>query len=419
MKRFYKVTGLIFTVAQLAGSAQAAVAPTPIPLAPAAKPTRPTATPPTPAPIAAVSSVTAPVVPPPAAAPAPSTNANPPRIQFAETDFNFGKVKPTDKPQHDFIFTNIGKSVLEITDVRPGCGCTTAGTWDKKIEPGKTGKIPLQFSPANFSGPIAKGATVTCNDPAQSSIYLKFQATVWRPLEVQPQYLYFMPVEGEVTNDTKVVKILNNLDEEVKLETPHSPSPAFETELKTLRPGKEFELRVTYAGQVSNSTPQGNITINTSSTNMPTLSINTVVMPQPAVVIYPQQIQVPAGPLTPDYRYNATIRNNGHSPLKVSDPVVSAEGITVAIKEMEAGKIFSLSLGFPTNFQAEASHPIELAVKTSHPKYPVLKVPITQMARPVPVITPSVTPPVFVPAKVTPPTKSAAVSPQAVVVGGK
>src|SRR5437773_7503879 len=129
--------------------------------------------------------------PPPAAA---STAG--PKIQFDSIVYDFTKVNSGEVVKHDFVFTNLGAATLEILDVRPGCGCTTAGTWDKKVEPGKTGKIPLQFSPANFSGPIAKGATVTCNDPAQSSIYLKFQATVWRPLEVQPQYLYFMPVEG-------------------------------------------------------------------------------------------------------------------------------------------------------------------------------------------------------------------------------
>src|SRR5216117_1850335 len=75
-----------------------------------------------------------------------------PHIQFSETSFNFDKVQPTDKPQHDFVFTNTGAGVLEITDVRPHCGCTTAGTWDRQIQPGKTGKIPLAFNPSNFSG---------------------------------------------------------------------------------------------------------------------------------------------------------------------------------------------------------------------------------------------------------------------------
>src|SRR4051812_30773663 len=70
--------------------------------------------------------------PPSVAAPAGPT----PRIQFSETSFNFDKVLPTDSPKHDFVFTNTGQAVLEITAVRPGCGCTTAGAWTHQVEPG-------------------------------------------------------------------------------------------------------------------------------------------------------------------------------------------------------------------------------------------------------------------------------------------
>ncbi len=303
-----------------------------------------------------------------------------PKIQFSETTFNFGKVQTTDKPQHEFIFTNTGDAMLEITDVRPGCGCTTAGAWDRQVQPGKTGKVPLQFNPANFSGPVTKMATVACNDPTQPSLHLQFQANVWRPIEVQPQYVYFLPVEDELTNDTKVVRIVSNIEEPITLGNPFSTSAAFKTELKTVREGKEFELHVTYAGPVSNANSQATITFHTSSTNMPNLSVNVVVMPQPALVAMPQQIQLPPGPLSQDYHYPATIRNNGHTPLKLSDPSVNAEGVTVQMQEMDPGKTFNLNLSFTTNFQARAGQPLELTVKTSHPRHPIMKVPITQLA---------------------------------------
>jgi len=203
-----------------------------------------------------------------------------PHIQFSETTFDFQKVQPTEKPQHDFVFTNTGDSVLEIRDVRPACGCTTAGGWDRLVQPGKTGKIPIQFNPVNFSGPVRKGATVVCNDPAQGSIYLQFQATVWRPIDLQPQHLYFLPVGGASTNDTKVVRIVSNLEAPVALQPPRSSNPAFQTELKTVRPGKEFELRVTYSGVQSNASANGNITIETSAASVPTLSLGAVVLPQ-------------------------------------------------------------------------------------------------------------------------------------------
>src|SRR6266498_3244827 len=101
-----------------------------------------------------------------------------PKIQFAGTVYDFGKIGAGELVKHEFVFTNIGTGTLEIKDVRPGCGCTTAGTWDKEAEPGKTGSIPLQFNSANFGGTVAKQATVTCNDLNQTNVVPPTKATV-------------------------------------------------------------------------------------------------------------------------------------------------------------------------------------------------------------------------------------------------
>lgn len=322
-----------------------------------------------------------------APAPAPAApKSDGPHIRFSETNFDFGKVKFTDTPRHDFIVTNTGNTVLEITEVKPGCGCTTAGAWDHQVQPGQTGKIPIQFNPASFSGTVGKSVTVTCNDPAQGTHLLQIQATVWRPIEVQPAYTHFLAIEGETTNDTKVVRIINNLEEAITLEPPQSSSPIFKTELKTLKPGKEFELHVTYAGPVSNASPHSTITIKTSSTNMPVLNVSAYAMPQPALVAMPPQIQLPPGPFSPEYRYPAMIRNNGSTPVKVSEPAVNAEGVTVQVQETQPGKLFTLNLSFAPTFKAMPGQPLELTVKTTHPKYPILRVPILQAAAPAPAI---------------------------------
>ena len=63
----------------------------------------------------------------PGATPALPGSAGP-KIQFAEIVYDFGKVSSGEVVKHSFVFTNIGTAKLEIKDVRPGCGCTTAGT---------------------------------------------------------------------------------------------------------------------------------------------------------------------------------------------------------------------------------------------------------------------------------------------------
>ena len=309
---------------------------------------------------------------------APVSPGAKPTIQFEELIHDFGKVKAGEPLRHDFVFTNTGTTTLEVTDVRPGCGCTTAGQWDRKVEPGKIGKIPIQFNPNSPSGTISKSIAVTCNDPLGNVQTLQVKATVWKPVDINPAYVYFMGVEGEVTNDTKVVKITNNLEESITLEPPQSNNPNFQSELKTIKEGKEYELQVTYKPTGSNNPPQSAITMKSSSTNMPLVSVTAYAMPQPALVAMPQAIRLPAGPLSPNYRQPVTIRNNSSTAVTLSDPIVNAEGVTVQTTETQPGKLFTLNLSFPTNFQARADKPMELTVKTSHPKYPVMRVPFIQ-----------------------------------------
>src|SRR5512137_2277010 len=90
----------------------------------------------------ALSAGQSPAVQPVVAAGTAATNALGPKIQFVTPTYDFGRVKSGVAVKYDFIFTNAGETLLEVTEVRPGCGCTTAGAWSRQVESGKTGSIP-------------------------------------------------------------------------------------------------------------------------------------------------------------------------------------------------------------------------------------------------------------------------------------
>ncbi len=345
MKHFIKVAAVLFTMAQIAGSLPAHAQPTP-----------------------------------------PVAKADGPRITFSEVSFDFGTVKSSDVLRHDFIVTNTGNALLEISDVTPACGCTVAGAWDRQIQPGQTGRIPIQFSPASFKGTITKSVTLTCNDPGQATPVLQIQATIWRPIDVHPPQVYFAPIEGEEANETKVVRITSKLDQPLALEAPQGSNPAFKLGLKTVQPGREFELHVTYAGLVGNESPQSSITIKTSSTDFPMINLMSTLMPQPALAAMPPQITLPAGQLEDGYRHSQIILNSSSVPMKLTEAAVNAEGVAVEITEHRPGKMFILNVIFPPNFQARPGPPLKLTVHTSNPKRPVITVPIEQAVASPPVV---------------------------------
>jgi hypothetical protein len=334
-----------------------------------------------------------------------------PRIAFGETMFDFGKVKNTDTLKHEFIVTNTGTATLEITAVQPGCGCTMAGQWDRQIAPGQTGKIPLQLSVANFNGKIAKSITVSCNEPARPTHFLQLHAEVVRALDIQPQYLSFTPTEGEETTDTRTVRIISNQEQDVTIGAVQSTHPAFKTELKTVRPGKEFELQVTFAGVVSN-TPLHSI-INVTVTGSPTpLNVTAMAVPQSPFVTGPTMLYLPVGTLPAQFTTRVlTISYNGKVPVKLSDPALNVEGATVQLQETAPGRAFALNVAFPSNFQIQAGRVIEASVKTTHPKYPVVKVPVIQPLPTVaaPLSQPRLAPPAP-PAQIAPPVPPAQIA---------
>src|SRR5204862_5919739 len=124
---------------------------------------------------------------PPAAAPAaPAAVQGPsPKIVFDTPIFDFGRARAGDPVKHTFVFTNTGDAALEITAVRPGCGCTTAGEWTKKVEPGKTGSIPIAVNVAATwpAGAIIKVVHVDSNDRSQPQVQLQVKGMVWKPID--------------------------------------------------------------------------------------------------------------------------------------------------------------------------------------------------------------------------------------------
>jgi len=318
-----------------------------------------------------------------------SPTAPGPRIVFAAPDYNFGKVDSGTAVKHDFVFTNTGNQTLEISGVRPSCGCTTAGNWDKTVASGQTGKIPVQFNSGGYGGEVHKQVFITCNDATKPNITLNLQGTVWKPISVVPAYALFnLKPEGQ-SNETRVVRIINNTDQPVTVSDPSCGNPAFQMEIQTVQPGKVFELRVTAIASRISGTLSAPITLKTSSPRMPTVSLAAFAMLQPLFLASPPQIMLPAGPLSNATQFAVMIQNNGNEPVVLSDPKVNASGADVQLSERQVGRQYNLTVSFPAGFKAQPNGSIQATVKTGLAKQPFITIPVFQPALPA---TPAATP---------------------------
>lgn len=102
-----------------------------------------------------------------------------PKMEFAETEFNFGTITDGDRITHTFKFKNTGKSNLIISDVGTSCGCTVASKPEDPILPGAESEIVAEFNSTHKASAteVEKVITVFANTNP-NSIKLKLKGFV-------------------------------------------------------------------------------------------------------------------------------------------------------------------------------------------------------------------------------------------------
>ncbi len=323
--------------------------------------------------------------PPAAAPPAAAVPAAPaplgPRMTFLTNDYNFGKAMSGSLVKYVYIVSNAGDETLVISNVAPGCHCTTAAIKALHVEPGKTGEIPIQFdSNGARSGGVTKTIMVTSNSKLAPNQSLVLRGTIWKAVEITPQYAYISVMPDAPSNSSTVVHIVNNLDDPITLSNPTSSTASFKAELKIIKPGKDFQVTITALPPLQPGNNGASISIKTSLTNMPAININVNAMVQPAFSVVPPQISL-MPQIDRSMTNRVTITANGSKALALSDPEVSDKRVSVELKEMSPGRVYQIAAIFPPGFQIAPGQEVQVSIKSNNEHHPVIVVPIRQYAR--------------------------------------
>jgi len=298
------------------------------------------------------------------------------KAYFPEPIYEFGTVVVGQVVKHVFVLTNTGSQTLEIKEVKSTCGCTTAGAWTRTIEPGKGGTIPVEFHTDHVNGPVTKPVMVTCNDTNQPGLTLQLKGVVWHPIVILPAAAAFSGVLDSPTNMYRTVRITNQEDHPLVLSEPKSNQRSIAADLVTNVPGQVYELTIRLVPPLGGGNVFGEISVPTSSTNMPVVRVPVWAIAQPAVMVLPPRVELPTGPFTNKLTRSVSIRNNGSTPLEISDVAINAPGVDAKLYELQKGQNFTVMLNFPEDFQLAKGQNLELSFKSNNPKFPVLRVPI-------------------------------------------
>jgi len=140
----------------------------------------------------------------------------PPAITFESETCDLGSVVQGELPHCVFSFTNGGSDDLNILQVEPTCGCTTALLSAPLLRSGASGAIRVVFDTDAFAGEVLKEVEVRSNDPARPSVTLRVKALVEPEIDFEPRVVAFDQVrEGAALK--QVVMLTNRRAEPVRV----------------------------------------------------------------------------------------------------------------------------------------------------------------------------------------------------------
>jgi hypothetical protein len=322
--------------------------------------------------------------PPSAVAPsAPVSAASGPMIQFDNPLYEFGRVPVGEKVHHTYFVTNTGNETLQITNVHPGCHCTTAGDWTHNIEPGKTGEIPVQFDSSGLSGTLTRSIEVFSNAKNGPHKSLQLKGTIWKPIEYASTAVITVPADATNEISTKV-RIVNQTENMVTFSNVSSAKSLFTGALTETTPGKEYELVITAHPPFPTANTSGPITINTSLPGTPIISVTAMVNITPAIQVAPSQFVLNPSPDRATTN-RVSILANTTNLLTLSNAKSSESELEVEVQPGPRKGMFNVVLTAPAGFHLAPGQRAEVTVESNHPRYPVIKIPIKQYTSPRPV----------------------------------
>jgi hypothetical protein len=309
-----------------------------------------------------------------------------PGITFKEPVYNFGRVRAGADVAHEFVFTNTGNGPLEILQVKPACGCTTSGEYERIIQPGQSGKLPFKLSTKGMGGHTSKTIAVHTNAPAlESRITLTIEGEVWEPVGFEPKAVTWGRLTAEAARAPGLIKkvtVFNNTEQPADLTNVRSNSPLFAVEPPTIvEPGKKFELIVRIASGLKPGNNNGTIDLSTGVADAPTLSI-----PLSAYILADVEATPNGIVLTPDNRQTTqqrlvTVQNNTQKPLKLAEPKLTNPALKVTTAENKPGLTYTLTVEIPPDCVL-APDGEKLTVKTDCATVPEIVIPIREIRVP-------------------------------------
>jgi hypothetical protein len=284
--------------------------------------------------------------------------------------YNYGKVWDTDTVTHTFEVRNVGSQVVTIANVQTSCGCTTTDQWERQIAPGAVWKLPVKFVAANRRGQSSKTITVDTDDPGWPVITLSLEGEVSPRIEVSPTPGVNFGTLRQDSNARKTLTIVNNGPEPVSLTNPTVDTAFLKVDLRSIEPGRRYELDVETVPPLKVENLRGKIILVSSLREMPEVAINASARVQPRIFLMPKVVMVPQAQEKAQRR-RLVVKASEDTTFHIKEAKASDPKITVSVDPVREGKEYQVWLSIPTDFALPATGET-ITISLDDPGIPVL-----------------------------------------------
>ncbi|MFZ5788791.1 MAG: DUF1573 domain-containing protein [Acidobacteriota bacterium] len=305
-----------------------------------------------------------------------------PVIEVAEKVRDFGQVAKGDKITAVFAVKNAGDALLEITQVRPTCGCTVA-SYDKSVPPGGTGKIEAVVDTVEFTGPITKAVLVYSNDTATPQLSLVVKADVRAFVDVLPRALLrFAVLQGETA--TEKVVLVPSEDIQFKVTEVATGGGPYQVSFRELgekeripeRKGSQWEVTVTVPPGAKEGLLTHKLTVKTTAPKAPEVPLTVSGVIRPIVQVIPAEINFGAVPGDAPVGRNLILVNNRQgAQLQLTDVKVEGGEFSTQVTPLQPGQRFQVAVNLPAGMN-KGVHKATLRISTNDPSRKLIEVPI-------------------------------------------
>ncbi len=268
-----------------------------------------------------------------------------------EAVYDAGTVPPAKKVEHSFAIRNEGSAPLEITDVRPACGCTVA-QFDRTIAPGATGYVHTTLDTTSFHGSTAKSVTVLTNDAAKPTLELTIKVDVEPNIFVEPGFARF--IQPQFSNPGVVRERIWTRDfDDLQISSVQSPAPYLDAALHRIEDpanlndngkGPQYELVLTFDYDKAPIGPLSDyVVLQTNHPRQSVLKIPVSGFVRPLVAVTPDHAdfgQVSVG--EEGYSGSLTVKYYGQESFEIRRASSSVPGVEVSVEPGSADNVYIL-----------------------------------------------------------------------------